>query len=114
MRELANPTCEALSRTNPDINPSTIYLFLTLLPPGVDVSYLGALVTCLKTARTLGLIEASGKFSSMGPSDVSTRELWGGLVPVELLQKCLCNIDDQVSWVLTNSGGFDPLLVLLV
>ena len=56
---------------------------------------LGTLITCLKTARSAGLM-------SLNKNTLSTGEnvcMWCGVVPVELMKKALCHLDDQVNFI---------------
>ncbi|KAK3745523.1 hypothetical protein QZH41_009923, partial [Actinostola sp. cb2023] len=49
------------------------------------------LITCLKTARTLGLV----KVNDDDDSGLQEEENWGGVVPVDWLKKALCHIEEQ-------------------
>ena len=55
---------------------------------------LGTLITCLKTARSSGLISFEKK--SLKDLTMESTSLWCGVVPVELMRKALCHLDDQV------------------
>ena len=52
------------------------------------------LITFLKTARSSGLMSFNTK--SLGSLTGESVSLWCGVVPVELLRKALCHLDDQV------------------
>jgi hypothetical protein len=52
------------------------------------------LMTCLKTARSLGLIKVNN--DKTGDTNALGEEVWGGVVPVDWLNKALCHIEDQV------------------
>lgn len=61
---------------------------------GPKVSDLGTLITSLKIARGLGLM----KFNKTSHGAVAHKaSFWCGIVPVELMRKALCHLDDQVS-----------------
>ncbi len=51
---------------------------------------LGALLICLKTARTLGLIETR--------TGHDENDLWKGLVSFDVLRQALCHSNSQVGW----------------
>ncbi|XP_015774921.1 PREDICTED: thyroid adenoma-associated protein-like [Acropora digitifera] len=55
---------------------------------------LGMLITFLKTARSSGLMSFNTK--SLGSLTGESVSLWCGVVPVELLRKALCHLDDQI------------------
>ncbi|XP_022790978.1 thyroid adenoma-associated protein homolog isoform X3 [Stylophora pistillata] len=57
-------------------------------------SNLGTLVTCLKIARSLGLMD----FYKMGQENFFNKpaSLWCGVVPEQLMRKALCHLDDQI------------------
>ncbi|XP_022108564.1 thyroid adenoma-associated protein homolog [Acanthaster planci] len=57
---------------------------------------LGALVTCLKTARSMGLIEHAGKTDDNYGIHSSQACLWRGLVPYRKLREALCHRESQV------------------
>ncbi|XP_072171918.1 tRNA (32-2'-O)-methyltransferase regulator THADA-like [Diadema setosum] len=68
-----------------------------------DAGKLGALLSCLKTSRVLGLLPSSceGRIATsdcrLGEGGVSGGEmLWKGLVPVSLLQRALCHSVNQI------------------
>ncbi|CAB4013752.1 Hypothetical predicted protein, partial [Paramuricea clavata] len=51
------------------------------------------LVTCLKTARHLGLLP---RVDILGQKDTDTNGLWLGSISVVVLEKALCHLDDEV------------------
>ncbi|XP_071499457.1 tRNA (32-2'-O)-methyltransferase regulator THADA-like [Diadema antillarum] len=68
-----------------------------------DAGKLGALLSCLKTARVLGLLPSSSNVRiatsdcRLGEGGVSGGEmLWKGLVPVSLLQRAICHSVNQI------------------
>lgn len=60
-------------------------VFLSWLGPSGSRGALGALMTCLRAARAQGVVPSSKE------------GLWGGLVPLSLLQQALVHKHDQVS-----------------
>lgn len=61
---------------------------------------LGTLITCLKTARSSGLMSFNKK--SLENLTAKSSCLWCGVVPVELMRKALCHLDDQVTLIFVN------------
>ncbi|KAJ7373357.1 hypothetical protein OS493_012949 [Desmophyllum pertusum] len=61
---------------------------------GPKLSDLGTLITCLKIARSSGLMDIYKK--SHEKLALKTMSLWCGVVPVELMKKALCHLDDQI------------------
>ena len=56
---------------------------------------LATLITCLKTARCSGVMTFyKDSYGMVAPKATS---YWCGVVPVELMRKALCHLDDQVS-----------------
>ena len=56
-------------------------------------SGLGALVTCLKQAKSLGLLRTLASCEGHGAEGSC---LWNGVVPLTAVQQALCHRDDQV------------------
>ena len=59
------------------------------------------LVTCLKTARHLGLLP---KADIMSQDDSDTTGLWLGSISLLILEKALCHLDDEVGTRAQNAG----------
>ncbi|XP_031550253.1 thyroid adenoma-associated protein homolog [Actinia tenebrosa] len=50
------------------------------------------LMTCLKTARRLGIIKVN---NNTNKTDIQAEDVWGGVVPVDWLKKALCHVENQ-------------------
>lgn len=61
------------------------YYFVSSSGPSGSRGALGALMTCLRAAKAQGVVPSSKE------------GLWGGLVPLSLLQRALVHKHDQVS-----------------
>ncbi|EDO39110.1 predicted protein, partial [Nematostella vectensis] len=73
--------------------PESLHIMITQLQSaGTRCENVKALVTCLKTARSLGLVKVNEE--SWTEREVMS-DVWGGVVSVDVLQKALCHTDDQ-------------------
>ncbi|XP_068682323.1 tRNA (32-2'-O)-methyltransferase regulator THADA-like isoform X3 [Montipora foliosa] len=75
--------------------PESLQYLVEHLQDNTDITRnLGTLITCLKTARSSGLISFEKK--SLKDLTMESSSLWCGVVPVELMRKALCHLDDQI------------------
>ncbi|XP_078352490.1 tRNA (32-2'-O)-methyltransferase regulator THADA-like isoform X2 [Oculina patagonica] len=73
--------------------PESLQFLVEYLQDGPKASDLGTLITSLKIARGLGLMN----FNKTSHGTVQYKSsFWCGIVPVELMKKALCHLDDQI------------------